>query len=144
MFYSLCFLFFYALCTIYFFSILHFMPFFIFAHLSILLFLSLLLCSLELLFFLFLRYLITNLNPKKLFNGTWTIWLLSLALWSNGLFLGLRIRSLGLPWRPYDLIWLFCLELLRFTSRYWVACLFLCAGFLWLHSWFGNLEFTRI
>ena len=44
--------------------------------------------------FLFLRHLIININHKIL-NDTWTIWLLSLALWSIGL-LGLRIRNLGL------------------------------------------------
>ena len=79
-------------------------------------------------FFLFLRYLITNLNPKKLLTA---FGLFGYYPWHDGAvdFFGLRIRNLGLSWRPCDLIWLFCLEHLRFTSRHWVACLFLCAGF---------------
>ena len=47
--------------------------------------------------------------------------------------------DLGLETMTYlrDLIWLFCLEFLRFTSRHWVSYLFLCAGFfVWLHSLF--------
>ena len=65
-------------------------------------FLLFLFCSLEP-FFSFSIHLIINMNPKKYFNDTWTICLLSLALWSIGL-LGLRIRNLGLCWRPWTLI----------------------------------------
>ena len=42
-----------------------------------------------------LRYLIININPKKIFNDTWTIWLLPLALWSMGLFLDLGLETLA-------------------------------------------------
>ena len=56
-------------------------------------------------------------------------WITTLGIMEHETFLGLRIRNLGLSWRPCHLIWLFCLEFLRFTSRHWVACLFLCAGF---------------
>ena len=59
-------------------------------------FMSFLFCSLEPIIS-FWRYLIINLNHKKNFNVTWTIWLLSLALWSDGL-LGFKIRDLDLPW----------------------------------------------
>ena len=116
-------LYFYALFTLAF----SFHVIFIFAHLSIYFLVIFYFAHLSF-SFLFLRYLIININPKNLII---VLGLFGYYPWHYGAvdFSGLRIRNLGLSWRPCDLIWLFCLELLRFTSRHWVACLFLCAAF---------------
>ena len=118
---------FYALCTIY------FLAFFISCHFHLCSFEHLISCHFyfaHLSFsFPFLRYLIININPKK---SLMVLGLFGYYPWHYGawdFFLGLRIRNLGLSWRPCDLICLFYLEILRFTSRHWVACLLLCAGF---------------
>ena len=139
---SYAFIIFYALCTIY------SLAFFISSHFHLCSFEHLLSCHFyfaHLRFsFPFLRYLIININPKKFFNGTWTIWLLSLALWSMGLFLGLRIKNLGLSWRPCDLIWLFLSVVLEYYLKT-LGCLFVFVCMFFVITLFVcNLEFTRI
>ena len=99
---------------------------FIFAHLSIYFLVIFILLPWAFLFF-FLRYLIINMN-HKIFNDTWTIWLLSSVLWSIGLF-GLRIRNLGL-W--LETLWSYLIILSRALEVYLktLGYLFvLCAGY---------------
>ena len=91
-------------------------------------------------FFPFWRYLITNLKIKSL-KITWTIWLLSLTLWSCGP-LGLRMRS------PDTLgtLWFYC----YFVWSSWglpqdiglLVCF--CVQVFVIASLICNLEFTRI
>ena len=100
---------------------------FIFAHLSIFLFL--------------LIHLIININHKT-FNDTWTIWLLSLALWSMGLFLNLGLKSLTYLG---DLVTL--IEILSGVHGVYLktlGCLFVCVHVIMIRLFVCNLEFTRI
>ena len=92
--------------------------------------------------FPFLIYLIININPKKylMVLGLFGYYACHYGAWD---FSWIRIRDLGLSWRLCDFIWLFCLEFLRFTSRYWVVCLF-CVQVFVITSFVCNLEFTRI
>ena len=120
----------FTLCTIYF-SILHFMLFLsllIWAFLFYVIFIFLIWAF----HFLFWRYLIINLNHKRL-NSLWTIWLLSLAYWSCE-SLRLRIRSCDLLWELVTSIVI--LSWIHGVYPNTLGCLFVCfvCRLLWLHA----------